>query len=394
MEFVSKYWTELDVKSFGKMLSNKRNSHKFYFFPALVDAINMGKQMITFGEIAEKMIAEAWYPVLEHHIHLGLYKNGIPNDSIEKAVIEIQKRVNVKSDISVNDFIIKLRELEKIDKCFLDSYKEEILRYVPTRLLSPFLDVIEEDYQREDLIFKKIADANSVSSLPYIIDISVENKLDRKIIFDKEWSRFIKDNYVEIRGWINNERLTYLQKRNPQMPGIVFKMNPMKRKREDLDAVRRLWRVVIQKENILDIFEGKPISPEEFEVDHFIPWSYVACDELWNLSPIRRTVNLDKSNFLAPEEYISKFVSIQEKMYTLVLTEKKRKAADISYKSELLDAYDKCLERHLWAVWAWEELYIQNTENFNSVLKKNIKSLYDSAKSQGYEEWVMHKEKW
>lgn len=394
MEFISKYWTELDVRTFGKMLSNKRNSHKFYFFPVLVDAISAEKNTITYSEVAERMIAEAWYPVLEHHIHLGQYKDKVPNDSIERAVIDLQKKLQVETDISVKELINKLHELEKEERLFVTSCKEEILRYVPTRLLSPFLDAVEADYQKEERIFQKIFEANDKAALPYVIDRNVNNTLDRKIIFDKEWSKFIKDNYVEIRGWINNERLTYLQKRNPQMPGLVFKMKPMKRKREDLEAVRNLWKIVIQQKTMLDVFEKKAIAIEDFEVDHFIPWSYVACDELWNLSPIRKTVNLDKRNYLPPEEYIPDFVRIQKEMYELVLVEKKRKKADIGYHSELLEAFEKCEDKNLWAVWAYEELYVYDTVSFEDVLTQNIKNLYDSAKNQGYDEWVMHKDRW
>lgn len=393
MEFQSRYWTSLDVKSFGKMLSKTQLSHKYYFFPVIVDAIIRGEKDISFREVAERMIAEAWYPVLEHHVHLGLFKNKKPNDWIEQSVNYIQAKLQVESDINKEQLIKQIRKLRNQGDDTIDDCFEMITRYAPYRLLSPFLSAQEADFQVEDRIFNKIHEANTREALPYIIDRNSAETLDRKIIFDQAWSKFIQDNGVEILGWINNERLNYLQKRNPEMPGLIFKMKPIKRDRK-LKYVRNLWKELLKVESFKDIFSGEDVDINDFEIDHFIPWSYVACDELWNLSPIHKSVNIDKSNYLVPEEYIHAFVNQHEKMYEIILREKKRKLADPLYSSTLLDAFYNCLDRHVWAVWAGEELYIDNTKSFSTILYNNLKNLYDSALNQGYEEWIMHKERW
>ncbi len=43
MELKWKYWTELEIQKFGKMLTNTQNSHEFSFFPILIDTINFEK---------------------------------------------------------------------------------------------------------------------------------------------------------------------------------------------------------------------------------------------------------------------------------------------------------------------------------------------------------------
>ena len=393
MEFQCRYWTCLDVKCFGKMISKTQLSHKYYFFPVIVEAISEGKEEISFDEVAERMIVEAWYPVVEHHIHLGAYKDKKPNDWIEKSIYYIQNIIHAKAEIKADELIKKIRELETRGDSNIVECKEMITRYAPYRLLSPFLNAKESDFQIEEHIFKKIEEVNAQDSLPYTIDRTSKKLLGRKIVFDPEWSKFIKDNCLEILGWINNERLTYLQKRNPQMPGLVFKMKPIKRDRR-LEDVRVLWKELIRTGEFQDIFSGEFVDIEDFEMDHFIPWSYVACDELWNLGPIAKRINIDKSNYLAPEEYINLFVSQQKKMYEVILIEKRRKLADQRYTSKLLEAFNNCMEKHVWAVWANEELYIDNTVSFEEILYKNIRNIYDLAISQGYEEWIMHKEKW
>lgn len=45
-----------------------------------------------------------------------------------------------------------------------------------------------------------------------------------------------------------------------------------------------------------DDFEDEQIDKECYDVDHFIPWSIVMNDELWNLMPIDSSFNSSKSN--------------------------------------------------------------------------------------------------
>lgn len=394
MEFQCKYWTSLDVKSFGKMLSKTQLSHKYYFFPAIVNAVIEGKKEIFFSEVAERMISEAWYSVIEHHIHLGSYKDKKPNDWIEQSVCYINDQLQVESDAKSDILIKKIRGLQARGDNHITVCEEMITRYAPYRLLSPFLHADEADFQVEERILSKIFEANMKSELPYIIEKTADDILGKKILFNAEWSKFIKDNGTEILGWINNERLTYLQKRNPQMPGLVFKMRPIKRDR-NLETVRTLWKILLNMDGVTvrDIFTGDIIDIDDFQIDHFVPWSYVACDELWNLSPIKSSINLSKSNLLPPKQYIDAFVEQQRMMYKCVLEEKRRKLADANYSSELLSAFEKCEEKHIWAVWANEELFTFDMSNFSDVLKKNLQILYDSAKDQGYDVWVMHNEK-
>jgi hypothetical protein len=37
---------------------------------------------------------------------------------------------------------------------------------------------------------------------------------------------------------------------------------------------------------------------QEFEIDHFLPWSFVTHDEFWNLCPVLKGVNRNKSDHL------------------------------------------------------------------------------------------------
>ena len=118
---------------------------------------------------------------------------------------------------------------------------------------------------------------------------------------------------------------------------------------------------------------------DDYEVDHFVPSSYVAHDELWNLLPMDSSLNSSKNNKL-PEwsKYFCLFANNQYLMYQNVQKYEKIKAI-----------FNKCQRDNLVMPWSLEELYIPGCDkhSFTCILEKNLKNVYDSAKMQGYEIW-------
>ena len=72
----------------------------------------------------------------------------------------------------------------------------------------------------------------------------------------------------------------------------------MNDKMRKLSNVRKLWEGVLEVREIRDVFTGREIVPKQYDVDHFIPWSFVMNDELWNLMPMESSLNSSKSNRL------------------------------------------------------------------------------------------------
>lgn len=46
-------------------------------------------------------------------------------------------------------------------------------------------------------------------------------------------------------------------------------------------------------------------------MDHYLPWSFVAHDQLWNLIPTSPSVNSAKSNNIPSKRYFDNFVELQ-----------------------------------------------------------------------------------
>lgn len=58
------------------------------------------------------------------------------------------------------------------------------------------------------------------------------------------------------------------------------------------------------------------IDKNDYDVDHFIPWSFVMNDELWNLMPMDSAWNIKKSNKLLEWDlFFYRFADNQYLMY-------------------------------------------------------------------------------
>lgn len=129
-----------------------------------------------------------------------------------------------------------------------------------------------------------------------------------------------------------------------------------------MEQVRKLWELVMEQETIFDIYANIPIDKKNYEIDHFIPWSFVMNDELWNLSPLISSLNSSKSNRLPPWWYFKRFASNQFLMYCLVCE-----------NSCVRKQFEKCYSNNLHSIWAVQELFkMENSEErFTNILEKN-----------------------
>ena len=132
-----------------------------------------------------------------------------------------------------------------------------------------------------------------------------------------------------------------------------------------------------------EIYTGKELSVDDFTLDHFVPKSYVANDELWNLTPMGSRLNSSKNNKLPDWEYAEKFVGYQYEFYEAIFKNTSGTA------EKLLKQFEKCKTYNVNASWAAEELYIagKTDTQFKNLLRDNLKLTYDAAKLQSYEIW-------
>lgn len=376
----SNYYNKLDIEGFSKMMSSPSYCYKFYWLEAIVQLISTNRTEATYDEIINKMIANAWFPVQEYHIHLsGIYGDGDVKDNLEKAVSRLYELTQLPSNANEIQIMNKLAEFS--DDKELHSYKTELTKNVPYKALSGFANKGTEKINLESSAGRMIAYYNKLSGsellLPYTF--GDDKSLKKVVKFNDGWIQMIQDNMVSILGWIKYEKVKWLQNNNPEVPGIVYKLAQDDEKARKLDNVRKLWDAILEICPVKNVFMDGDINRESYAVDHFIPRNFVMNDELWNLMPMDPIQNMKKNKKLPVwENYFGQFANNQFMMYEMIFE-----------KPELLKLYKQCYKDNLHSIWAIQELYRKgnSADEFRNILDKNMHPVYDSARRQGYDIW-------
>ena len=371
------YDCNLNIESFIHMLDDPTECYKFYWIDSIMQLLSKNAELITFDKVISGMIADAWYSVTEYHLRLGTKDSqGNSVNSIERAVNKLESLGCLKHSVD------RIQILEVIEKSevLLHGEKYQISKNVPYRLLSSFMNEISGNDPLWDQRSRLISYLEMISKnrcIPYTI--GSERGLKKRIIIEDRWKRFLIDNLVSIRGWIQMKKIRYLQDRNPGVPGIIYKLEPENEKQRKLQNVRKLWAAVIDITGISDIYSGNILGKKDYEIDHFVPWSFIANDEMWNLMPVNSSLNSSKRDKLPDwDTYFERFAQNQ-----FVLNEM------IFQYEELAYFFGACKCDNLNALWSMEELYIKNIskDRFVRILERRLKPIYDSARTQGYGIW-------
>ncbi len=292
---------KIDTRKLGRLFDNMSESYKLFWFQAIIDLAHAGRSILSYDDLINEMIASGWYMVSEYKLNLG------PSDTMEKMILLAYERFGIKSS----------ENRMKIIEAVKNSTDPELLKMkriltlnVPYRLQAPFLDDIKgKDWskRKKDLV-NMINDHNGL--IYRLIEI---DGLDGIVVSD-DFMEYIHDNYEIVSGWIRYKTIEYLQKRNPSVPGIIYKIDPPQKRK--LEHATRYWKEVIRETEIRDIYCDVSLNDVPISIDHFVPWSYVAHDELWNLTPTTRNINSSKSNNLPNwEKYFDKMCELQYRAF-------------------------------------------------------------------------------
>lgn len=373
-----KYKNDLNIDSFIHMLDDTTECYKFYWLDALLKLFSLGKTEIVFDDLINQMIADAWYSVVEYHLHLGPKNaSGKIMNSLERAVIKLSQLTNIPNDADRDTIILAVKENDRE----LHGEKDQLTKNVPYRMLSPFMHEVKGNdriWDQKKRLIAYIEQLNKKECIPY--QITNGAGLKKRVVINEEWQDFFMDNFVTISGWIEVKKVRYLQGRNPGVPGIIYKLVPENNKQRKLRYVRNLWNTIIETKPVYDIYSEKLLGLNDFDIDHFVPWSFVANDELWNLLPMDSSLNSSKSNNLPQWKYFELFAKNQYMMYESAKSSEK-----------IMDKFKKCQRDNLVMPWSMEELYVaeNDREAFIKVLEEKLHPVYDSARIQGYEIWRM-----
>lgn len=359
------YSDQLDIQHLSRLFDNMSECYKLFWFQAIVDAVISEKEQISYNELIDRMVADAWYMVSEYRLNLG------PKDTLEELVHYAFRISGLKSSEKREKILEFLKESS--DKELL-ARKRILTLNVPYRLQAPFMPDLRGkawDGGVTDLA----ARINKYERLMYYF-VNI-NGLQSEIRFDKDWMAYIIKNREIIKGWIQYNLILYLQRRNPSVPGIANKIYPPEERK--LEKVKKYWRMIVTVKPTLDIYGGIMLKPDNISIDHFVPWSYVAHDELWNLHPTTRDINSSKSNHLPDwNRYFDRLGATEYEAYELVQS-----------NEAVQKEFDKCVKEHVNSSDILEKLYRPGIEKheFIGTLKTIVEPVYKAASDMGFDFW-------
>ncbi|MBS5883684.1 MULTISPECIES: HNH endonuclease domain-containing protein [Clostridium] len=356
--------SNVDTKIFARLLEDSRvvASYKMYWLLGILEEVNLGNIEITFKRLVARMLTAAWYPTLQYKLYFGQF------DNLVKSINYISSIYCVPTNINNNEL---LEFICSLDDNILNKQMKDLTNNVPYMLLTPFFD-------------DKIKGTSSSKRVRKIIELSLSEsgvlykiiKDSNNIVMDEDWAIYMKSNYKVIKSWIYYKLSCFLQKRNPNVPAIIFKLDPPISR--SLSKSTRIWTSIIADRNVKDIYTGREFSRENYDelgvlsIDHFIPWSFVMHDEMWNLVPTFKNINSSKSDkLLRYENYIDDFCDIQYEAFSFMCDNNRKK--DLETYVDILR-----LENPL-------GFYkYKGKEVFSEKLKLSIAPIYQIAVNQGF----------
>lgn len=369
------YSEELNIGYLSKLFENTTNCYKFFWFQAILRKMDGVRSRFTFDELINEMIADAWYMATEYHLRLGPL--GI-TDNLEEVVKYIHEKYGFAPAEKREKILEFLQEVE--DKRII-KYKSDLTLNVPYRLQVPFYDEINIARSMWNGSKKiLISEINRQKRLIYYF--ARISGLRTIIEVDEVWAEYLLKHKEILKGWTQLKLIQYLQNKNPSVPGIADKIEvPISR---DIERVRKYWKLIIQIDpSLRDIYGDILLKDEKISVDHFVPWQYVAHDELWNLHPTIKSINSSKSNSLPLWE-----------LYFNSLGELEYRAYELKNQSETLaKEFQKIAPYHLNNQQIRNQLYAEGLDknSFIERLEHVVKPVYESAQISGFREWVYDK---
>lgn len=288
--------------SLSKLVSIFRSTsatYKFYWFWAILEAIESGKKTITKREIFARMISLSWYTVNYFKVSFG------KQDVIQSAVEQIKDLENLSIDSSQKNILLTLLKPKNKETLKLLNHFD---KNVPHKFLSPWLgsgsktEIYEKSNEKFD-------------SVPY--------RLEKEYIeISDKWLPYFKVHIALLKTFCYWNLTLFLQSRNPNVPDIPNKINRPIQRGSLSTHKTRFWDLVINEVGAINcIYTNEPLDIGGYAVEHFIPYQFVAHDLMWNLIPADSNFNSKKSDKLPKfDDYFDEFYELQKVGFDIVKT--------------------------------------------------------------------------
>lgn len=341
----------LEISKLSSVFSDTTNSYKFYWFLSILDSLQENNEaIISLNDIVIRMVANVWYPLDYFKLSFGKL------DSFKKIAEFLTSKITIDNSINSSSLFNQINSKLNFDDNYLLSQKTlELLRWVPFRFLRPYFSKETKglpDHQVNSKI-TELANNNFKNNPQKVIYRFVGDCIELNAV----WIDYFQKHQGILRGFIYWHLIKFLQKNNPNVIGLSEKLN--KPTQRNLKQANLFWKEYLKETPQVNcIYSGQEITLQNLSLDHFLPWSFVAHDQLWNIIPTPKNVNSAKSDWLPSIElYINDYVYTQFKVYEFYFKKDKSKIMEdyrilFSQSSEFdkliaFDDFKENLKKHI-----------------------------------------------
>jgi hypothetical protein len=248
--------------------AKKVTSYKFALLRAIIENLYKvnGELEINFSQLAESFAKIYWNLVVRNGYSQG------HRTQIEKELLLFKDAHNIPDGIT------------------FDSIQKE--------LQAILIHSIERRILHKDVVGALYADTEGV--------LYGFSKKERKLTMTTLGYEFMLKYQTMVFKLVNYELAKFLQKKNPLVKqGILLEEIENITQRESLQQFQQL---LVDHSGSSCFYTGRPLKQEKraVAVDHFVPWSFVHSDELWNFVLTSGSVNSSKGSKLPAERYLEK----------------------------------------------------------------------------------------
>lgn len=346
----------LTTRHLNRVFDKTVATYKFYWFLGILDLyVKQGKTKMNVWEIMISMVANAWYPVNYFRLSFG------KSESLYEAILALQRENNIPINIGIKDLIILLQALTQRPE--IRKQLNFLQLNVPFRFLRPWIDTSDD---------REMVKRSQTFENGCLYKLEKENGT-LWIELNPIWLTYLQENYDILSSFAYWGLTNFLQVRNPNVPNIPNKLIK-KEERNSLSAQRKFWNTAINAGlEVRCLYTNKLLVEREYDLDHFIPWSFVSHDLLWNLMPADSSINSSKSNKLPDLNlYLPKLAETHQAALRINLEKGKQ---------------DKLLEDYLSLGFTPQEIVQMNQERLLDCFSQTFTPMNQIALNMGFESW-------
>ena len=278
---------KLSVSAMNRVFDNTVATYKFYWLLSLLDIhVREQRSVVPALDVASRMVAYAWYPVEYFRLSFG------KGDSMSQIIPEVAGLTGITVDDRLDDKAGIILNAVREDRRVKNKVKK-LLDNVPFWFLSPWIEIRD----RRELLSRS---QHYPDDCLYALSGWGE---ELTLTINPKWSQYLQTNFQILRDFTLWNLTLFLQQKNPNVPNIAGKLLRPE-ERESLQPQKKFWNKVIELGGPLNcIYTGHPLQRNGFDLDHFMPWSFVSHNQNWNLIPADSSFNSSKNNRVPDLDY-------------------------------------------------------------------------------------------